>query len=201
MEYTLTYNHQSQFIEMISGDVTWRPLSEICISIQKGISPKYVVASDIEVINQACVSWEEIDFNKVKYQDPSINHSKAILSPNDILLTMTGRGTLGRMNIFIPKYKDTKYIADGHLSILRLNKYYILPEVICRYFALVDTQNDIYRNYVTGSTNQLDIVFSEIKKMPIPLPTIKKQEEFAMIVRQADKSKYYVQNKLNYEVV
>ena len=189
---------KSQFIEMISGDVIWRPLSEICISIQKGISPKYVVTSDIEVINQACVSWEEIDFNKVKYHDTSINHSKAILSPNDILLTMTGRGTLGRMNIFIPKHKGTKYIADGHLSILRVNKYYILPEVICRYFALVDTQNDIYRNYVTGSTNQLDIVFSEIKKMPIPLPTIKKQEEFATIARQADKSKYYVQNKLNY---
>ena len=198
MKHTSTYNHQSQFIELIRDCQTHLSLSDLSLNFQKGITPAYVESSRVEVINQACVTWEGIDFSKVKYQNSESSFAKGILNSTDLLLTMTGRGTLGRCSIFYPEKEDITYIADSHVSILRVKETLVLPIIIAKYISLSDTQDEIYRNYVTGSTNQLDIVFSKIKNFKIPVPPMSLQKKFATAVRQADKSKYYVQNKLNY---
>lgn len=195
MEYTYIHNHQSQFLEMLKGNSNNMCLSDISQSISKGITPKYVDQSNILVINQACVNWGSLDFSKVKYHNEDVTYTKGILHRDDILLTMTGRGTLGRCNIFNPQNQGKTYIADGHISIIRLDNEILLPELFTAYIALSDTQNEIYRNYVTGSTNQLDIVFSEIQQMPIPIPEMVRQKAYVDIVRQADKSKYYEINE------
>lgn len=46
------------------------------------------------------------------------------------------------------------------------------------------------RQYVTGSTNQVDIVFSDIKKMKVPVPSMDEQILFVEVLTQADKSKF-----------
>ena len=189
---------KSQFIELIRDCETYLSISDLSLNFLKGITPTYVESSCVEVINQACVTWEGIDFSKVKYQNSESSFAKGILNSYDLLLTMTGRGTLGRCTIFCPENDDITYIADSHISILRVNNTLVLPIIIAKYISLSDTQDEIYRNYVTGSTNQLDIVFSKIKNFKIPVPPMALQKKFAEIVRQADKSKYYVQNKLNY---
>ena len=188
---------KSQFIELIRDCQTYLSISDLSLNFLKGITPTYVESSCVEVINQACVTWDGIDFSNVKYQNSESSFAKGILNSDDLLLTMTGRGTLGRCNIFFPENDDITYIADSHISILRVNKTLVLPIIIAKFISLSDTQDEIYRNYVTGSTNQLDIVFSKIKNFKIPVPPMALQEEFAAIVSQADKSKYYVQNKLN----
>ena len=66
----------------------------------------------------------------------------------------------------------------------------ILPEVLNTYLSLNDTQAEIYRQYVTGSTNQVDIVFSDIKKMKVPVPSMDEQILFVEVLTQADKSKF-----------
>ena len=58
------------------------------------------------------------------------------------------------------------------------------------YLSLNDTQAEIYRQYVTGSTNQVDIVFSDIKKMKVPVPSMDEQILFVEVLTQADKSKF-----------
>lgn len=68
----------------------------------------------------------------------------------------------------------------------------ILPEVLNSYLSLSDTQAEIYRQYVTGSTNQIDIVFTDIKKMTVPVPNMREQLQFVSTLQQADKSKSYV---------
>lgn len=181
---------KSQFLEMLRECSETKPLSDVSESIVKGITPKYVDSSDVEVINQACINWDTIDFSKVKYHNNEYPYSKGLLKAGDVLLTMTGRGTLGKCNIFIPQNADTTYIADGHLSVIRLSDAKLLPEIFTSYIALADTQNEIYRNYVTGSTNQLDIVFSKIQQLPIPSPSVEAQKTYVGMVRQADKSKF-----------
>lgn len=190
MEYTYIHNHQSQFIELIRDCQTYLSISDLSLNFLKGITPTYVESSCVEVINQACVTWDGIDFSNVKYQNSESSFAKGILNSDDLLLTMTGRGTLGRCNIFFPENDDITYIADSHISILRVNKTLVLPIIIAKFISLSDTQDEIYRNYVTGSTNQLDIVFSKIKNFKIPVPPMALQEEFAAIVSQADKSKF-----------
>ena len=190
MKHTVTYNHQSQFIELIRDCQTYLSISDLSLNFLKGITPTYVESSCVEVINQACVTWDGIDFSNVKYQNSESSFAKGILNSDDLLLTMTGRGTLGRCNIFFPENDDITYIADSHISILRVNKTLVLPIIIAKFISLSDTQDEIYRNYVTGSTNQLDIVFSKIKNFKIPVPPMALQEEFAAIVSQTDKSKF-----------
>ena len=73
---------------------------------------------------------------------------------------------------------------------LATDKSILLPEVLNAYLSLNDTQAEIYRLYVTGSTNQVDIVFSDIKKMKVPVPNIDDQISFVRILNQADKSKF-----------
>ena len=181
---------KSQFIELIRDCQTYLSISDLSLNFLKGITPTYVESSCVEVINQACVTWDGIDFSNVKYQNSESSFAKGILNSDDLLLTMTGRGTLGRCNIFFPENDDITYIADSHISILRVNKTLVLPIIIAKFISLSDTQDEIYRNYVTGSTNQLDIVFSKIKNFKIPVPPMALQEEFAAIVSQADKSKF-----------
>lgn len=180
----------SQFIELISRSAEWKSLNEITTYIGKGITPKYVDHSNIAVINQACVYWTGLQPEHVKFHDGSVVLKKAYLEDLDILLNSTGRGTLGRSCLFVNPKDGRLYITDGHVSVIKVDRNIILPEVLVAYFSLTDVQNEIYRQYVTGSTNQIDIVFSEIRKMIVPIPNIEEQKQFIEIAKQADKSKY-----------
>ena len=73
---------------------------------------------------------------------------------------------------------------------LSTDRAVILPEVLNTYLSLNDTQAEIYRQYVTGSTNQVDIVFSDIKKMKVPVPSMDEQILFVEVLTQADKSEF-----------
>lgn len=97
---------------------------------------------------------------------------------------------LGRCCVFICPSDNNTYINDGHVIALSTDRAVILPEVLNTYLSLNDTQAEIYRQYVTGSTNQVDIVFSDIKKMKVPVPSMDEQILFVEVLKQADKSKF-----------
>ena len=105
-------------------------------------------------------------------------------------MNATGNGTLGRCCVFICPSDNNTYINDGHVIALSTDRAVILPEVLNTYLSLNDTQAEIYRQYVTGSTNQVDIVFSDIKKMKVPVPSMDEQILFVEVLTQADKSEF-----------
>ena len=166
-------------------------LESICSYMGKGITPKYVDSSSVVVINQACVHWNGQHLENVKYHNENVLVKKRTLETGDVLLNATGNGTLGRCCVFSCPSDENKYVNDGHVIVLSTDRSVILPEVLNSYLSLGDTQAEIYRRYVTGSTNQIDIVFSDIKKMTVPVPNMREQLQFVSIVEQADKSKYY----------
>lgn len=181
---------KSQFIEMLTKTKDRIPLSQISMSMNKGITPKYVDSSNVVVANQACIYWDEFRFDKVKFHNPEVPIKRKLLESEDVLLNMTGSGTLGRSCLFVKPNDANVYVADSHVLVIKVNRNYIQPEIIVRYFSLNDIQGEIYRCYVTGSTNQLDIALTEIKKMLIPIPSMELQKKFVSISRQADKSKF-----------
>ena len=182
---------KSQFIEMYCRTHKEMTLESICSYMGKGITPKYVDSSSVVVINQACVHWNGQHLENVKYHNENVLVKKRTLETGDVLLNATGNGTLGRCCVFSCPSDENKYVNDGHVIVLSTDRSVILPEVLNSYLSLGDTQAEIYRRYVTGSTNQIDIVFSDIKKMTVPVPNMREQLQFVSIVEQADKSKYY----------
>ena len=183
---------KSQFIEMYHKTHNTQTLESVCAIISKGITPKYVDFSSVAVVNQACIQWDGQHLENIKYHNEEILFKKRTLQTGDVLLNATGTGTLGRCCVFNCPSNDNIYINDGHVIALATDKSILLPEVLNAYLSLNDTQAEIYRLYVTGSTNQVDIVFSDIKKMKVPVPNIDDQISFVRILNQADKSKSYV---------
>jgi len=180
----------SQFIEMYYNTHNKQTLESVCPIMNKGITPKYVESSSVLVINQACIHWDGQRLGNIKYHNEEIPVRKRILESGDVLLNATGNGTLGRCCVFICPSDNNTYINDGHVIALSTDRAVILPEVLNTYLSLNDTQAEIYRQYVTGSTNQVDIVFSDIKKMKVPVPSMDEQILFVEVLKQADKSKF-----------
>lgn len=180
----------SQFIEMYYNTHNKQTLESVCPIMSKGITPKYVESSSVLVINQACIHWDGQRLGNIKYHNEEIPVRKRILESGDVLLNATGNGTLGRCCVFICPSDNNIYINDGHVIALSTDRAVILPEVLNTYLSLNDTQAEIYRQYVTGSTNQVDIVFSDIKKMKVPVPSMDEQILFVEVLTQADKSKF-----------
>ena len=181
---------KSQFIEMYYNTHNKQTLESVCPIMNKGITPKYVESSSVLVINQACIHWDGQRLGSIKYHNEEIPVRKRILESGDVLLNATGNGTLGRCCVFICPSDNNTYINDGHVIALSTDRAVILPEVLNTYLSLNDTQAEIYRQYVTGSTNQVDIVFSDIKKMKVPVPSMDEQILFVEVLTQADKSKF-----------
>ena len=180
----------SQFIEMYYNTHNKQTLESVCPIMNKGITPKYVESSSVLVINQACIHWDGQRLGNIKYHNEEIPVRKRILESGDVLLNATGNGTLGRCCVFICPSDNNTYINDGHVIALSTDRAVILPEVLNTYLSLNDTQAEIYRQYVTGSTNQVDIVFSDIKKMKVPVPSMDEQILFVEVLTQADKSEF-----------
>ena len=173
---------KSQFIEMYYNTHNKQTLESVCPIMNKGITPKYVESSSVLVINQACIHWDGQRLGNIKYHNEEIPVRKRILESGDVLLNATGNGTLGRCCVFICPSDNNTYINDGHVIALSTDRAVILPEVLNTYLSLNDTQAEIYRQYVTGSTNQVDIVFSDIKKMKVPVPSMDEQILFVEVL-------------------
>ena len=182
---------KSQFIEMYRRAHKEMTLESVCTIMGKGITPKYVDSSSVVVINQACVHWDGQHLENVKYHNKNVPVKKRTLETGDVLLNATGNGTLGRCCVFSCPSDENQYVNDGHVIAISTDRSVILPEVLNSYLSLSDTQAEIYRQYVTGSTNQIDIVFTDIKKMTVPVPNMREQLQFVSTLQQADKSKYY----------
>ena len=182
--------NQSQFIEILNSAEKKVAIGDVLSRASKGKTPQYVEHSNVRVMNQACVHWDGMHWENVKYQDPGKLSNKEALKSFDILLNSTGTGTLGRCNIFFKPDDDYTYIPDGHLTVLNTNQDVIRPWLLVYFIKLEDIQREIYDDCVTGSTNQVDLVRKNFLKIRIPLPDMASQIRFDEIVAHADKSKY-----------
>ena len=146
---------KARFIEMFENDnMNEKTIEDVASFCSRGKSPQYVTESKLKVINQACIYWDRFKFENVKYNEEDYDGDR-IISNNDLLICSTGTGTLGRCNIFRAP-DDSRYMADSHVTIIRLNGH-ILPEVFKAWFERPRTQEKLYSDCVSGSTNQIEL--------------------------------------------
>lgn len=181
---------EEMFIKNSNETKSIHDISDFC---SRGKSPKYVDKSNLLVINQACIYWNKIKYENVKFNDPMYNGDR-LLRNGDILINSTGTGTLGRCNIF-DKNDNNKYIVDSHITIVRLSK--MNPYFFKYWFKRKETQDEIYLHCVSGSTNQIELSKEKLKNMKIIYPQIELQNKFADFVQQAEQSKQQLQKSLD----
>lgn len=198
MKHTVTYNHQSQFIEMFGKDnASLTTIGECANTFIDGdwIESKDQSESGIRLIQTGNVGngvFKDKEEKSRFISEETFNrlHCSQIFE-GDILVSRLP-DPIGRACI-VPQID--KAITAVDCTIIRL-KPFIMSEFFIAYTQTTTYQNQI-KKATTGTTRRR-ISRANLAKIKIPLPTMKQQKEFAAIVRQADKSKYYVQNKLNY---
>jgi len=154
------------------------PLKQATTHVSRGIGPDYVDESNIRVINQACIYWDGIRLENVKFQRgvDLTEIRKAVLQVGDLLINSTGTGTLGRAIVFDA---PGQFIADSHLTIVRTIRDKLLPKYG---FYLLQTpiyQGFIYASLISGSTNQIELSREGLRAMPLPIPSIYEQQAIA----------------------
>ena len=192
---------KSRFIEMfgdpIKNDKGWDKIfiEEIASLVSRGKTPKYVEKSKIGVINQACVYWEKIKFENIKYHEDK--KDILILQDQDILINSTGTGTLGRVNIFMKnEEKDIIYTIDTHITLLRLKQWKSNSIYLKNYFRIPIIQKYLINKCVNGSTNQIELSKEKFNNFRVLLPPLSLQNEFSQFVEKTDKLKFEVEKSL-----
>lgn len=182
-----------------SKNFKMKKVKDISIYLKRGVSPKYVEDSSIKVVNQKCIYWNELKIENCKYYDEDFRNKieNIFLQRNDILINSTGTGTLGRA-MYFNENENFNYIADSHVTILRVRNEYINHIFITNLFEFKNIQDTIYKKCVNGSTNQIELSVSKFGEYLIMVPPIALQNKFADFVKQVDKLKFEIQmSKLN----
>jgi type I restriction enzyme S subunit len=153
------------------------PLKNVAPFVSRGNSPDYVEESCIPVINQACVYWNELRLENVKYQrEGDISNWKGLLREDDLLINSTGTGTLGRAAIFD---REGIYLADSHVTIVRVEPGRASISFLCYLIQTSIYQGFVYSALTSGSTNQIELSREGLRAMPLVYPPLPEQRAIA----------------------
>jgi len=142
--------------------------------IHRGTAPDYDNDGEIPVIKTGHLKNEYIEISTEEFVNENFynNTKKSVVKENDILLTSTGKVSLGKIDLL---ETDDKLVVDGHISIIRIDEKKYNKIFFVYFFRYVLGYFQVERDY-TGSTNQIDLYPNEISQFLIPDITLKKQE-------------------------
>jgi type I restriction enzyme M protein len=111
-------------------------------------------------------------------------YSRGRVEQGDILLASTGDGTLGKCGVY---RLDIPAVADGHVTIIRVDQSAIWPEYVADYLRAGFGARQIERFY-TGSTGLIELSPEQAKRILIDIPaSLEEQKERSLGLRQAEK--------------
>lgn len=177
-------------VELVESGFKWiglipkhwqlKKLKSFASHVSRGSSPTYVNESELIVISQASMSSGFIDESKFKFQiNSKIENYKGRLFKDDILLASTGGGVLGKTIVFD---REGKYIADGHITIIRDKKKRFNPKYLF-YFLLINF--DLIEGYLgQGSTNQTELQRGWFRDLYLPFPELTEQNSIVQYINQ-----------------
>lgn len=147
-------------------------IDKIAVMVQRGKSAKYGT-SNIQIIKSGQArGYTEFDFSIKHYVSDRFISDERNLKKGDILINSTGVGTAGRVTLFD---LDGEFVADSHITILRLDKNKALPKYVLYALANIGFKN--IESMANGQSGQIELSLSTINAIRIPLPPLKKQIE------------------------
>ncbi len=117
------------------------------------------------------------------------------LQQGDILIASTGTGTLGKVGVYD---LNKPAIADGHVTIVRVNQDKIYPYYLADYLRMGAGAAQIERLY-TGSTGLIELTPEDVDRIYIDLlKDIASQKKMSQKLRKEES--LYIENLQNAEI-
>lgn len=134
------------------------------------------------ILNDA--DWvEKSVFDEFLEKASTTGENLNILEKGDVLLSSTGDGTLGKSAVFD---SDLPAIADGHVTIIRVDKKVIDPYYLCDYLRSGFGAVQVDRLY-TGSTGMIELTPDQVNSIVVDLrDNIKEQKSLSCKTRQLE---------------
>jgi type I restriction enzyme S subunit len=173
----------------------WCSLSELCLFLSRGKSPKYSEERLFPVFAQKCnLKDGGISLDQARFLDPSTIGKWGDdykLKSGDVLVNSTGTGTVGRTRLFdeccLGEYPFV--VPDSHVSVVRT-----ATEIYPFYIWAILSSNwgqQYLEDNLAGSTNQKELYIGVLEDMFIPLPPKNEQKKIAKEIARWGK---YVDN-------
>lgn len=125
------------------------------------------------------INWDTDNILKSFYDDNPSFH----LRFNDVLVTSTGVGTIGRVDLFDSNRMCT---ADGHVAVLRVDDKKLLPQYLVYYLRSIFGQMQMEK-FTTGSTGQTELEEDSIGKIVIIFPeSTEEQSNLAKVAKDLE---------------
>jgi hypothetical protein len=142
-------------------------LKSLCTRpIKRGVQPEYddseIYAVKTGTLKNGWLDWEEAQSVSEDFFENM--KRRAGLRRNDVLVSSTGVGSLGKVDIY---ERDEPALADGHISIVRINAENYEPALLIQLLRHRVVQWQIEQG-LTGSTNQIDIYPNQIESLRVP---------------------------------
>ena len=195
---------KSRFIELFGDmylnslewtEVSLESISDIVSGITKGRKIKTAELREVPYMAVSNVKNGYIDWTTVKtieVTEQELNQYR--LLPDDVLMTEGGDpDKVGRGAIIREPLENC--IHQNHIFRVRLNERVILPIFFAEYL-----QHQRAKRYFLGCAKQTtgiaSINMKQLRNLPVLMPPLELQQQFATFVAQTDKSKYYSQKFL-----
>lgn len=197
---------KARFVEMF-GDPLFNslglqtlPMTAVCEIIDGDRGKNYPTADEFSdegyclFLNAKNVTASGFNFDNCMYitkeKDEALR--KGRLSRGDVVLTT--RGTLGNLAFYADEVPFEHVRINSGMVILRMKKDIIDESFFIEQFRM--QLNDIKEKIASGSA-QPQLPISTMNKIQILIPDIDKQREYAIFVKQLDKSKVAVRKALD----
>lgn len=145
------------------------PLAENYVDADEGYA--IVIKSGSNISKQGAIIFEGADWIEKSVYDEFIEEAEEagenrnIIKKGDVLLSSTGVGTLGKAAVY---NHDLPAIADGHVTIIRVDKEIIDPYYLCDYLRAGFGSIQVDRLY-TGSTGMIELTPDQVDSIVVDL--------------------------------
>lgn len=192
---------KSRFIELF-GDPKLNPrkwdmvtIGDIATDVRYGTSRPATDGGKYPYLRMNNLTYEGyLDLTDLKHIDvPDNEIEKCVVRNGDVLFNRTNSVELvGKTCVY---NLDSDMIIAGYIIRVRIDDR-VLPVILSSYLNSTVMKEQL-RSMAKGAVNQANINAQELRSIPIYLPPITLQHEFATFVEQVDKSKIAVQQALD----
>ena len=170
-------------------------LDEICEKITDGehgsvarVSDGHPFLNAKHIMKNGRIDWDTITF--IGDEDHRRIYKRCNPEEGDILLTTTG--TIGNVAI-MPKYEEVS--MDRGITLLKIDRQKVTSEFVAELLRQPSVQMEMGANVHASAIGHL--FMNKVKKLPAIVPSMERQMEFTVFVKQIDKSKVAVQKALD----
>ena len=193
---------QSIFYDMFGDPITnekgWevKKLGEVCESVSYGTSNSSTENGEYKYLRMNNITYSgHIDITDIKYIDISDDeYEKYVVRKGDILFNRTNsKDLVGKTALF--NFEEEMIIA-GYIIRVRVNQDSIIPTFVVKWLN-TPLMKSYFKNICKGAVNQSNINSKELKNIPISIPPLPLQRQFASKIEAIERQKELIKQSIS----